>query len=136
MTEEERKARVWLAQATGPTHYLAVDDDKHRATILALLDRPVMPRPEEVPVPVLQNMAGAAADGDGVADGMRAAIKVLHDWRTKPAEPRKVEAWAVKMDDGDTELFRCFGVATARRLQLGLGDDRIVHLREVEADHD
>lgn len=47
MTDDEREAREWLAwaenrqkQNTGKYKYVENDDARHRATILALLDRP------------------------------------------------------------------------------------------------
>ena len=128
ISDDEREAREWLRNADCGAHGYA-ERAKHRATILALLDRPVMPRPEEVPVKVIARMNAIHAEMS-----MRAAIQVLHDWCTKPAEPRKVEAWAVVTKCGNRFLY------THRRLAEAAAENaiepRIVHLREVEASDD
>jgi hypothetical protein len=131
MSADERKARVWLAQVTGQTHYLADDDARHRATILALLDRPVMPRPEDVPAEVIGAMCAAYRNCDtGQFRKMRAAIKVLHDALTK-REPVKVEAWAVICEANDHLLDIYKAKHDAKR--NATPGSRIVHL--VEADN-
>ena len=38
MNTDEQEARAWLIQAFGPTSYSDADDQRHRATILRLLD--------------------------------------------------------------------------------------------------
>ena len=38
MSRDREEALKWLAQAFGPTSYSDADDQRHRATILRLLD--------------------------------------------------------------------------------------------------
>lgn len=133
--DDEKQAREWLSAATAT--YSGCGDAKHRATILALLDRPTMPGPDEVPDDVLEEMHRAwlaSRLGDDALD-FRAAIKVLHDWRTKPAEPRKVEAWAVLWPAAGT-MTLCDSKEKAEISHKQIGGSRIVHLREVESTDD
>lgn len=93
-TDDESEAREWLHSAvTYDDFYGVAKDDKHRATILALLDAPRMPRPEDVPDEVLREMSATHLYSVGAVGSMRAALQVLYDHYTAP--PPKVEAWAV-----------------------------------------
>ena len=94
ITDDEREAREWLKHAEH-FEYLDDDDAKHRATILALLDAPRMPRPDEVPDEVLDKALNELwVESPSVSD-MRAAYRALYDHYTAPPKPQKVEAWAV-----------------------------------------
>jgi hypothetical protein len=130
---DEQKVREWLRHLMEPgatTKAWA----SHAATILALLDRRVMPRPEEVPQVVLLKMLSAhhkRLDEPGPHyECQRAAYRALYDWATK-REPVKVEAWAAVDEDGIWAVDK--DERTVRDI-LAHKDCRIVHL--VEADHD
>jgi alcohol dehydrogenase YqhD (iron-dependent ADH family) len=131
---DEQKVREWLRHLMEPgaTSKAAAS---HAATILALLDRPVMPRPEEVPAEVLDRMEVAYWDtqpGSGF-DDVRAAIKVLREWATK-REPVKVEAWAIATPSGEiVATYRTEEAARKRAMQC-VPDVRVTRI--VEADHD
>lgn len=98
--QDERKARNWLATAVCYTHQQDAIDARHRATILALLDRPrtTMPRPEDVPasvmVPIADQVSVPYAE-------FRAVYRALWDHYNPPPAPKKVEAWAVVSRDGN-----------------------------------
>lgn len=128
-TDDLRTAREWLIGAYND-QYEEDDNVRHTFTIRRRLDQPVCPKGSEVPDDVVQAMIDCWYAGPCDSVGMRDVIDTLRAHLTAPPVPKKVEAWAVKLDDGDTELFRCNGVATARRLQLGLGEDRVVRLVE------
>lgn len=124
--QDEREAREWLRNADCGAHGYA-ERAKHRATILALLDRPrtTMPTPDEVPNEVIARMNGIHAEMS-----MRAAIQVLYDWRTKPAEPEIY--YLVKFSSGGCALAET--QKQAQRVCENSPGSRIVHL--VEADRD
>ena len=132
ISDNERELREYLGRIVsgGPR----IVDTIQAVNLLALLDRPVMPTPEDVPAKVLDDAWMAAVKRGGGFLGMQDAIKVLHDWRTKPAEPVKVEAWAVLWPSGTLENV-VVSRESAKRLASSLSQPgRIVHL--VEADRD
>ena len=97
ITDDEREAREWLAKAT---YGFGMDDKRHRA-ILALLDAPRMPRPENLTNDVLDAMHAAHSVSLNtheqftfVRNAMRAAYRAFYDHCTAPPQPKKVEAWA------------------------------------------
>ena len=101
-------------------------------TLLALLDRRTMPTWEEAikaGVPFMMADAYRESGGD-----FTHAMRAFYNWAETPAEPRKVEAWAVVTKCGNRFLY------AHRRLAEMAAENainpRIVHLREVEADHD
>ena len=96
ITDDEREAREWLKHAEH-FEYLDDEDAKHRATILALLDAPRLPKPGTIPLEVLDAMFNAASDNppDSSIPDMAAAYRALYDHYTKPAEPKKGIAWHV-----------------------------------------
>ena len=92
ITDDEREAREWLRNKAD--HKGHPYSDKCR-TILALLDAPRMPRPDEVPDEVLDKALNELwVESPSVSD-MRAAYRALYDHYTSPPQPKKVEAWAV-----------------------------------------
>lgn len=100
-SDDERAAREWLQNKAD--HAGHPYSDKCR-TILRLLDRPVCPRGEDVPMPVLEKMSEAywKVPTNDCGNDMRAAIDALHAHLTAPPEPRhrKVETWAAVSDTG------------------------------------
>lgn len=64
-------------------------------TILALLDAPRLPRPEDVPDEVLDEMWMDAAGAGGGKRGMKVALQVHYDHYAAPPQPKKAEAWGV-----------------------------------------
>ena len=115
-TDDESEAREWLHSAvTYDDFYGVAKDDKHRATILALLDAPRPPRPEDVPDDVLHDMAAASRaetdEGAPPSTVMREAYRALYDHYTAP--PPKVEAWAVVWPNGIHTLFHSERAARA-----------------------
>ena len=107
--DDEREAREWLAMIMR-SHSTYQCEPDIASTLLALLDRPVMPKPEEVPDDVRARMAAAyeAAkkyNPDPYGTPMMAALQVHHDHYTAPPKPAKVEAWAVVWADGHRTAF-------------------------------
>lgn len=93
ITDDEREAREWLKSWASSRSAMAA---KYGRTILALLDAPRMPRPEDVPPHVLEKMLRVYFMRREEAtdfDDMRAAYRALYDHYTAP--PPKVEAWAL-----------------------------------------
>ena len=100
--DDEREAREWLTNAAnfGIVHE---DDIKHRATILALLDAPRMPRPENLTNDVLDAMHAAHSVSLNtheqftfVRTAMRAAYRAIYDHYTAPPQPKKpLVVWGV-----------------------------------------
>ena len=84
--DDEREAREWLER------YSVARPAPHRRnvrTILALLDRRVMPAPDEVPYAVLMQMHHAFTTYEGgSAPSMRAAYRALYDHYHQLPEPK------------------------------------------------
>lgn len=122
ITDDEREAREWLKHAEH-FEYLDDEDAKHRATILALLDAPRMPRPEDVPASVMVPIADRF--GFPYAD-FRCLYRALYDHYTAP--PPKVEAWCVMWPDNYISVHA--DEAQAKRNAEGNPKARIVKLVE------
>ena len=94
MTDEQKEAMKWLRAAMWPG---LANDEKHRAVILAMLDEPRLPRPEDVPQELYRDMAlrwercGLTDDGDAA----RFAYRALYDHYTAP-RTKTVEVWRVE----------------------------------------
>lgn len=138
--EDETQAREWLARAIntwrpggGDCRYSKEDDVRYRNIIRALLDRPVMPHPDDVPDGVLHDIwqASLPTYGGTVSERGHRIYTAAYDALTK-REPVKVEAWAVFWDDAYISTYSTR--ADAQRNAAGNPRARIVHL--VEADHD
>lgn len=83
--DDERAAREWLDNYKN--HISGIDGEKHIDLILRLLDRPTLPRPEDVPDEALNAMLGKwfySPDQDGNDGGMRAAYRALYDHYAQP----------------------------------------------------
>lgn len=98
-TDDEREVMDWI------TRHAALDNDgwrsKYARTLLALLDRPVLPRPEDVPDAVLDRMDDALNGiGQKYREAVRSAYRALYDHYTAPPAPKKVEAWGVRDKTG------------------------------------
>ena len=137
---DEREAREWLERAInawrpggGDYRYSKKDDAKHRATILALLDRPVMPRPEDVPSALYRAMVRANDQEAIDILGLQAAYRVAYDHYTK-RKPVKVETWVLVMPTGKMVAQGSREYVTEWHAHRDYIGSRIVHL--VEADHD
>lgn len=107
--QDEREARAWLnatisALADLKPGSLGAHKNKCARTILALLDRPVMPRPEDVPDEVLDEMWMAAAGDGGGKRGMKVAIGVLHYHVTTPPPKPAPDAPAPEPYNPDAEF--------------------------------
>lgn len=129
--DDEREAREWLKRRANGDEPAWAD---HARTILALLDRPRMPRPEEVPAKVIDKMWMDAAAHGGGKHGMEIALGVHYDHYNPPPAPKKVEAWGIVAPNGEIIHVRQTEDAARQRAKYCPDDVRIVHL--VEADHD
>lgn len=130
--DDEKAAREW---AEGVTAHRVAGLGRLgivARTILALLDRPVMPRNHEVPDAAIHRIGRVCYANDAQVRGI---IDALHEWATKPAEPVKVEAWAVVFDDTSfvNELWGSKAQAERRVTEFTAGKARAV--RMVEADN-
>ena len=97
---DEREAREWLLNLVNNWPRLS---DRHARTILALLDRPRLPKPHEVPDDLLTQMTSefcAKVVEYAPRYAMRAAYRTLYDHYTAPPAPKKVEAWGVRDKTG------------------------------------
>ena len=137
--QDEREARLWLAHAEnrqkqniGKYKYVENDDVRHRATILALLDRRVMPRPEDVEEIVFWKAAEATGSTRSFAPYIANAYRVIYDHYNPQPEPVKVEAWGIAAPTGEIIHVRATEDAARQRAQHCPDDVRIVRL--VEAD--
>ena len=93
MTDEQKEAMKWLRAAMWPG---LANDEKHRAVILAMLDEPRLPRPEDVPQEVIGAMYGAFVECPlGTHGKMRHAYRALYDHYTAP-RTKTVEVWRVE----------------------------------------
>lgn len=139
ISKDEREAREWFAEYVnnGGWQYPTAYAINKLRTILALLDRPAMPAPDEVPDEVLNKMQGEWYRSDingGVGfDMMRAAYRALYDHYNPPPAPAKVEAWAVVGVCGNRVM--CPTEADAKAISPRHPGSRIVRLVEADS-HD
>ena len=94
-TDEQKEAVEWMRRCTRIN--FSSDDEfvRHRATILAMLAEPRLPRPEDVPEHVLEKMWWATAPNGSHFDVARAAYRALYDHYTAP-RTKTVEVWRVE----------------------------------------
>ena len=124
--DDLRAAREWLQNHTGD--FYGRDAARHTATILRLLDRPVMPRPEELND---DDIKAAMARWEKHNDGgfTRTVYRALWDRYNPPPSKQKVEAWAVVFPDGTSAAYTDEGCArfasgsTGRIIKLVEADD-------------
>ena len=125
--QDEREAREWLKRRANGDEPAWAD---HARTILALLDRPRMPRPEDVPDEALYAFTDVWDNHTTEREPARLAYRALYDHYNPPPAPKKVEAWAVVLADG--RVIACADKEHAEWAARDTPPHRIVHL--VEAD--
>jgi hypothetical protein len=142
MTDDEKEARQTLfAMYRGEFGLELVEPAR---TILSRLDEPRLPKPEDVPLEVLDAMFSAFARTYQRTnrDDVLAALRVHYDHYTKPPAPKRVEAWAVMFDNKKyrTEVWGSQKKAEERAAEFNSRKKnsdtqaRIVHLVEVRDD--
>lgn len=134
--DDEREAREWANTVLQNSEVYNVDDAVAARTILALLDRPVMPHPADVPDEVWQTANDTFHRFAYTVPGIQAAYRVLYDHHHQPPAPVKVEAWGIAGDNGEIVATYRSRASAEKRLPICANGCRIVHLREVEAEHD
>jgi hypothetical protein len=108
---------------------------KHARTILALLDRSTLIRPEYVPDDVWDEAVYAERmAGKDPYLRAQAAYRVLYDYVTALPQPKRapLEVWLVVFEDGTS--VTCLSQEAAERYAnlLAAKEGRIAHLKEVE----
>ena len=105
INDDEREAREWLRHAEN-FQYLYEKDAKHRATILALLDRPPLPRPEDVSYDALYAFTDIWDNHTTEHDPARLAYRAFYNHYAQPPAPKPL-GWAVlgAFDYGGPVLF-------------------------------
>jgi hypothetical protein len=129
ISDDEKEAREWLALVI--RSHSTYESVSHLArTTLALLDRPVMPRPEDVPEGVLTALFWAASPTQGtVVERGRVIYRELYAALTK----REPLGWGIKAADGTLEGAFIQRSDAERYLQRHSGS-RIVRLVEATDD--
>jgi len=104
VTPEQKEAVEWVKGARH-AFYDDAGDDKRRATILAMLAEPRLPRPEDVPECVLEKIWWATAPRGNHFDVARAAYRALYDHYTAP-RTKLAEKWHIEyVGDNTTECY-------------------------------
>jgi hypothetical protein len=132
ISDAEKQAREWLKRIQ-----VFEANREYARTILALLDRRVMPRPEDVPVPVQHAMQHAydhCPAGRGL-DAMMAAYRALYDAPTK-REPVKVEDAAKALNEAVDAMWNNCKTPTPDHYVKAICAAQQELKRALEATHD